>query len=236
MSAPIRLPLRDVKVLSELHWRYETTTSRGMRTRYQILLLASGGQTVPHIARMVFCDDDTVLRVLKCFLSGGLDAIARQTSSGRPRTVTPAWESELVRVMERDPHDVGVLSANWTTELLADYLGRQTGIWVTPETVRLYLHAHGYVCKRPIWSLRRKAGEQAGYVGKRLRIEVLLAGAAVPEPLPFEFLVEAELWSELPADVPELLALLPRADLYLQDEVQLVLLQKFLSSAKWSIL
>ncbi len=57
-------------------------------------------------------------------------------------------------------------------------------------------------------------------MGKRLRVEVLLAGAAVPESLPLEFLVEADLWSELPADVPGLLALLPRADLYLQDEVQ----------------
>jgi hypothetical protein len=33
-------------------------------------------------------------------------------------------------------------------------------------------------------------------------------------------LVEADLWSQLPADLPTLLALLPRADLYLQDEVQ----------------
>ena len=33
-------------------------------------------------------------------------------------------------------------------------------------------------------------------------------------------LVEADLWSQLPADLSKLLALLPRADLYLQDEVQ----------------
>jgi hypothetical protein len=33
-------------------------------------------------------------------------------------------------------------------------------------------------------------------------------------------LVETDLWSQLPADVPEHLARLPRADLYLQDEVQ----------------
>jgi transposase len=33
-------------------------------------------------------------------------------------------------------------------------------------------------------------------------------------------LVEADLWDHLPADLPELLAFLPRADLYLQDEMQ----------------
>ena len=53
--------------------------------------------------------------------------------------------------------------------------------------------------------------------GKRLRVEVLLAGThvpAVPEPLPEHDLVEADLWSQLPVDLPALLALLPRADLY----------------------
>jgi transposase len=49
---------------------------------------------------------------------------------------------------------------------------------------------------------------------------VLLAGAAAPDPLPVNDLVEADLWDQLPADLPTLLALVPRADLYLQDEVQ----------------
>ena len=47
---------------------------------------------------------------------------------------------------------------------------------------------------------------------KRLRVEVLLAGATAPEPLPVHDLIEA--------DLPELLTLVPRADLYLQDEMQ----------------
>ena len=40
-----------------------------------------------------------------------------------------------------------------------------TGLTVTAETVRLYLRAAGYVCKRPTWTLKRKAEEQPGYVG-----------------------------------------------------------------------
>lgn len=34
-------------------------------------------------------------------------------------------------------------------------------------------------------------------------------------------LVEPDLWDQLPSDVPDLLALLPAADLYLQDEIQI---------------
>src|SRR5207237_7849213 len=73
--------------------------------------------------------------------------------------------AELLRVIEMDPHEVGQDTANWTTERLADYLGQHTGIQVTEETVRVYLHAHDYVCKRPTWTLRRKAEEKADYVG-----------------------------------------------------------------------
>jgi hypothetical protein len=29
------------------------------------------------------------------------------------------------------------------------------GMTVDRETVRLYLHAHDYVCKRPTWTLKR---------------------------------------------------------------------------------
>ena len=49
--------------------------------------------------------------------------------------------------------------------LLADYLATATGVAVSPETVRRALHAAGYVCKRPTWTLKRKAEEQAEYPG-----------------------------------------------------------------------
>src|SRR6266568_852702 len=160
------LPELDAATLAGLHQRYEETPNVESPTRYQMLLLAQQGYKVPQIARIMLRSEDTVARVLKRFLAGGLDAVPRRTPLGRERTVTAAWEAELLRVIELDPHEVGVSSANWTTELLAEYLGKQTGIQVTEETVRVHLHANGYVCKRPTWTLRRKAEAQAGYVGK----------------------------------------------------------------------
>jgi transposase len=166
MTAPITLPPLDPATLTELRQRYEDTPNVESRTRYQMLLLAQQEYKVPQIARMVLRSEDTVARVLNRFLAAGLDAVPRRSPPGRERRVTAAWEAELLRVIELDPHEVGQETANWTTELLAEYLGQQTGIQVTEETVRVYLHAHGYVCKRPTWTLRRKAGEQADYVGK----------------------------------------------------------------------
>lgn len=60
---------------------------------------------------------------------------------------------------------------------------------------------------------------------KRLRVEALLGAAAAPLPPPADDLVpDATLADELfPEDLPRLLGLLGRADLYLQDEVEVAL-------------
>src|SRR6266849_2724536 len=165
MTKPLTLPPMDEVMLTELHRRYEKSPDAETRTRYQMLLLSLQGQKSSQIAHTVLRSQDTVERVLTRFLAGGLEAVPRRTAPGRARRITAAWEGELLRVIELDPHEVGQDTANWTTERLAQYLGQQTGIVVTEETVRVYLHAHDYVCKRPTWTLRRKAEAQAHYVG-----------------------------------------------------------------------
>ena len=90
MTAPITLPSLDEPTLTELHRRYEGTTDAETRTRYQMLLLSLRGQTSSRIAQIVLRSQDTVLRVLKRFFTGGLDAVPRRTAPGRERTVTAA--------------------------------------------------------------------------------------------------------------------------------------------------
>ena len=145
MTTPITLPPMDELTLTELRRRYEESPDAETRTRYQMLLLSLRGQTSSQIAHNVL----------------------RRTAPGRERTVTAAWEAELLRVIELDPHEVGQDTANWTTERLADYLGQQTSVQVTEETVRVYLHAHDYVCKRPTWTARAQGRGEGRLRGKR---------------------------------------------------------------------
>jgi hypothetical protein len=59
---------------------------------------------------------------------------------------------------------------------------------------------------------------------KRVRVEVLLAAAASPVPPPIDDLLpDPRLRDEVAEDLPWLLRLLPRADVYLQDEVEIAL-------------
>jgi transposase len=165
MAKPLTLPPLSDSQVAEFRQLYETTTKTKLRLRYHIILLAHQGRSVAEIATLIFRSRDTVERVLKRFLHGGAAALPPRKAPGMAPTVTPGWKAELLRVIELDPHTVGVHSANWTTNLLATYLAATTGIAVTAETVRLYLHAAGYVCKRPTWTLKRKAEAQPGYVG-----------------------------------------------------------------------
>ena len=114
MTAPITLSPLDTTTLAELRQRYEETPKVENRTRYQMILLALQRYKVPQIARIVLRSEDTVARVLKRFLAGGLDGVPRRTPPGRERKITAAWEAELLRVIEVDPHVVGQDTANWT--------------------------------------------------------------------------------------------------------------------------
>lgn len=145
---------------------YNQAADPETRTRYQMLLLGvERGWTTHQIAPLVKRSHDAVLRVFQRYLIGGLAAVPRRSPPGRAPTVTPLWQAELLRVIEDDPHQHGVDSANWTTILLADYLARQSGIGVDPETVRRHLHRLGYVCKRPTWTVAHKAAEREDWVG-----------------------------------------------------------------------
>ena len=165
MARPLTIPPLDEATSADLRRRYDATDDPEDRVRFQMVWLAHLGQPAPQIAQAVLRSPDTALRVLHRFLDGGLDAVPRRTAPGPAPTVTPAWTAELLRVIEVDPHAVGVASANWTTGALAAYLAERTGIAVGDEAVREHLHAHGYVCKRPTWTLQRRAAEQADYLG-----------------------------------------------------------------------
>jgi transposase len=162
MPAALRVQLTDDE-RAAVEGCYETARDAETRTRYQIVLLAADGHRAPQIAPLVRRSRDTVRRVLQRYRAGGAGEVPQRPRPGRPPAVPAAWEAELRRVIELDPHTVGVDSANWTTRLLADYLARATGHRSGIETVRVHLHRAGYVCKRPTWTLQRKAEEQEGW-------------------------------------------------------------------------
>ena len=162
MAPPLRVTL-DQAAHDELDRRYQTTRDAPARTRYQMVLLRAEGHPVVEVARITRRSPDTVRRVLKRYLAGGHDAVPHRPHPGQPPHYPPAWEAELVRVADLGPRSVGVDSALWACRLLAGYLAEVSGHLAGTETVRVALHRAGFVCRRPVWTLSRKAQAQPGW-------------------------------------------------------------------------
>ena len=164
MPAPLGLELTKA-ARTELERRYDTARDAETRTRYQVLLLAGAGRSTTEVATLVRRSPDTVWRVVRRYQRQGPDGVPHRPRPGHRGRIPVAWDQELGRVIELDPHAVGVASAVWTTGLLADYLAGATGHRLHLETVRRHLHQLGYVCKRPGWTLKRKAEEDPAWAG-----------------------------------------------------------------------
>jgi transposase len=165
MTAPLRIVL-DEPARQEVADRFEQTRDAETRLRYQMVLLAAEGRTVPEIAPLVRRSRTTVQRVLGRYLREGADGVPHRRRPGRPRAAPLTWEAELRRVIDLDPHTVGVPSAVWTLSRLRDYLAGVTDHRTSLETVRQALRRTDYRCKRPVHTVKRKAQAQPDWPKK----------------------------------------------------------------------
>ena len=147
---------------------YRHGPDRLVRQRSHILLLAPELETQIDVAQVVRCSPDAVRETLYLYRLGGRSALRRRRSQA-PHAAkrTLAWQKALAEAMEAGPEACGVPRPAWTAPLLASYLTEQTGIAVSERTVRRGLESLGYVCRRPIWTVRAKAEEQPDYLPKR---------------------------------------------------------------------
>jgi transposase len=157
------------------------------------VLLADEGRHAPEIAWLVRRGPHQVRKVLRRFQAEGLAGLVPRTAPGRAVQVPPSWLAELQRVIDLDPHAGASASAG--LRLQAPDLESQTQV-----------------------------DRASGLGKKRLKVEALLAAAASPVPPPVaDLMPDPLLVDEVPEDLPWLLRVLPRADLYLQDEVEIAL-------------
>jgi transposase len=150
MRIPVRLPALTADQLAELDSVYRTTQDRRVRTRAQIILLAAEkGLIAPQIAEIVRSSDQTVRNCLKRYMAKGIAGLQDAMRSGRPGTMTTAYQDQLILIVRRRPRSLDLPFSMWTCQRLADYMAQQTDICVSEETVRRCLAAEGIVLSRP---------------------------------------------------------------------------------------
>jgi len=156
----VRLP-RAVK--RRLKRAMRKTKDAGFRTRVQIVLLYEGGSGAHYIAAMLGCVPATAVRVVRRFQSLGEEGLLDGRRENGQLKVDEDVRQALAELVAVSPRDHGWSRNNWTRELLARSLYRQTRVEVSVTTVARMLQdlKARWGMARPIvvcpWSKARKA-------------------------------------------------------------------------------
>ena len=150
MRQPLEIPVPTAEELESLDALYRSTRQVRLRTRAQIVLLASEQRlAAPAIARIVREDEQTVRRWLRRYRAEGIEGLKDRPMPGAPGKVTPAYREQLLAAVRRRPRGPGQPYSLWTLRRLADYLAERTGLRVSYETIRRALAAAEIVLSRP---------------------------------------------------------------------------------------
>ncbi len=156
---------------------YRTTRDVRLRTRAQIVLLASEQRlTAPAIATIVREHEETVRRWRKRWLAEGLEGLQDRPMPGGPTKRTAAYREQLLAVVRQRPRSLGQPYSLWTLQRLAEYLAELTGRRVSYETVRVALKAGDIVLRRP---QHKVSSPDPAYQLKKTRL-ANLAGTGPP--------------------------------------------------------
>lgn len=134
----------------------------GMRCRCKVVLALIRGTTPTRIAEGGLCAKSQVYRVAERFLSGGLAGLADQREDNGTRKITPAYECELLQVVEGSPQGHGYRRPTWTQELLTLVLAERTGVAISVPAMSRLLRRTGVGLRRPKptvgcpWKKRRR--------------------------------------------------------------------------------
>lgn len=171
---PFRLAAVNDDQRTELETLYRTTKLPRVRTRAQMVLLATEqGLKVPEIVAIVRESESTVLRWLKRYAAEGTEGLMDAPREGRPVTVTPEYLKALLAAVRRRPRALDQPFSLWTLQRLVDYLAEATGIRVSDETVRGHLKKAGITLSRPQHKI---SSPDPDYVVKKRRLKTHATG------------------------------------------------------------
>jgi transposase len=107
----------------------------GLRCRCKIILALVRGSTPSRIAEGGLGAKSQVYRVAARFGTGGLAGLAdRREDNGRPK-LTPAYQAELLRLVDQSPREFGYSRPTWTQELLIRVLADRVEIRIGAATM-----------------------------------------------------------------------------------------------------
>jgi transposase len=121
----------------------------GLRCRCKIILALVQGKTPTIIAQCGLGAKSQVYRVAERFVTEGLVGLADKREDNGTRKITPAYERELLLLVDQTPQEFGYRRPTWTQELLILVLNKRTGIAISVSAMSRLLRRLGIGLKRP---------------------------------------------------------------------------------------
>ena len=113
------LALADDDRVTLESWARSTSLRAGLVERARIVLAVADGEGTSAVARRLSVSRPTVIKWRERFAAGGLETLADQARSGRPKRLDDS--AIITRTLEPPPQRLGV--THWSTRLLARDLG-----------------------------------------------------------------------------------------------------------------
>jgi transposase len=121
----------------------------GMRCRCKLVLALVQGKIPTMIAQGGLCAKSQVYRIAKRFIAEGLAGLADRREDNGERKITPAYERELLSLVDRFPQEFGYRRPTWTQELLILVLAERLEISISVSAMSRLLGQLGIGLKRP---------------------------------------------------------------------------------------
>jgi len=172
----IRVHPLTSKERAALHHLHRTTKEPAVRSRCDMILWSDEGLSPPPIAsRVRFCRE-TVVRQIKRYEKEGLAGLSNKPPPGRPPRVTAAYLYQVEQSIDQPPRNLGLPFSNWTTQNLAVYMARQTGIVIRARQMENYLKVHDWRLRRPVRTIKHHQ-DPVQVADKKTAADRLPAGA-----------------------------------------------------------
>lgn len=154
-----------------------------IRERILILLLLNDGKTQNKIAEFVGC---SVNKVSYWCIHGDpdkLESLRDERMKGNHRKATEKYIEILLQVVDKDPQELGYDFGKWTSQRLATYLEKTTGIKLSGAQIRRILEQKKYVYIWAKYSLESKREPEKRTAFKHKMLEYLKIEKETPERL-----------------------------------------------------
>ncbi len=141
--------------LEELHRMRRREIGR-VSERAHMVWLSVEHHSVPEIATMFEVCRANVRYWLKRFNQAGPAGLYDEPRSGRPRKMTSAVKSKVIKLLHDDPQKEGYLATFWTVAMILMVLVQTIGVKVSPSTLRSSLPHLGLRWGRPRLAMPQK--------------------------------------------------------------------------------